>query len=588
MKYQKLGQHILQIRGISFKPEDVITEQLDGYVPVIKSNNITETGFDSKGLIYIKSEYIRPEQFIRNGDLVLTASSGSKKTIGKNIQFDSDYNGSFGAFCKLIRPKSTINPKYIYHYFKTHYFRDSIEKAVQGANIANLKNEYINDLQIPLPPLDDQIRIAAVLTRAEKLIAKRKGSINALDEFLKSTFLEMFGDPVRNEKGWNRKPLSEILEKIESGWSPICLDRPALDGEWGVLKLGAVTKCIYDPLENKALPETESPEPSIEVHKGDVLFSRKNTYELVAACAYVWHTPPKLMLSDLIFRLVLRNEKSVNPIYLQALLSFSSKRKTIQKLAGGAAGSMPNISKSRLLLHLVECPSLPLQSQFANIAKKVEGIKYRYKQSLYELENLYGSLSQLAFKGELKYEAFHVHYGDNGMDKITKTPMPCSRLFKPVYCDSTAENIKTETILGSLKRKSLPDELDLSNMHAEPQENKNETVVVNGNTPIESTVTWEEHESEERISTNHLKFSRESLLYLIRTLQEPILFSELMREAEKNAYENHSQPWTYDRPPHYDDICNLIFELLDEGILFQAYNKDKNQMFLTLTEGKVI
>jgi len=189
MKYQKLDQHILQIRGISFKPEDVITEQLDGYVPVIKSNNITENGFDNNGLIYIKIENIRPEQFIRNGDLVLTASSGSKKTIGKNIQFDRDYIGSFGAFCKLIRPKSTINPKYLYHFFRTRFFRNSIEKAVQGANIANLKNEYINDLKIPLPPLEDQIRIAAVLTLAEKLIAKRKESIKALDELLKSTFL---------------------------------------------------------------------------------------------------------------------------------------------------------------------------------------------------------------------------------------------------------------------------------------------------------------------------------------------------------------------------------------------------------------
>ncbi len=198
MRYQKLGEHVFQVRGISFKPDNIITTEKDGYVPVIRSNNITEEGFKETDLIYIKKEFIRQEQLIKGGDLVLTASSGSKKTIGKNIQFDCDFNGSFGAFCKLVRPKKSINSKYLYHFFKTRFFRNSIERIVQGANIANLKNEYIDDLQILLPPFDDQIRIATLLSKVENLITRRREQLKQLDELLKSVFLEMFGSIIKS------------------------------------------------------------------------------------------------------------------------------------------------------------------------------------------------------------------------------------------------------------------------------------------------------------------------------------------------------------------------------------------------------
>ncbi|MFW5879333.1 MAG: restriction endonuclease subunit S, partial [bacterium] len=138
-----------------------------------------------------------------------------------------------------------------------------------------------------------------------------------------------------------------------------------------------------------------------EVRSRDVLFSRKNTYDLVAACAYVFSTIPKLLMSDLIFRLIIKNEDQLNPIFLWKLLVCNSQRKLIQKMAGGAAGSMPNISKTNLKTSNVIVPPISIQSNYASIVEKVESIKSRYQQSLTELENLYGSVSQKAFKGEL-------------------------------------------------------------------------------------------------------------------------------------------------------------------------------------------
>jgi type I restriction enzyme S subunit len=106
-------------------------------------------------------------------------------------------------------------------------------------------------------------------------------------------------------------------------------------------------------------------------------------------------------MPDLIFRFVFRSDAGVNPIYMWKLLTAESQRKNIQSLAAGAAGSMPNISKTNLREARLPTPPLPLQERFAVIVEKVEGIKSRYQRSLTDLETLYGALSQQAFKGEL-------------------------------------------------------------------------------------------------------------------------------------------------------------------------------------------
>ena len=252
-----------------------------------------------------------------------------------------------------------------------------------------------------MPAVKEQIRITTLLSRVDVLINTRKDNLQLLDDFLKSTFLEMFGDPVKNEKEWKKKEIDLLLSNVESGWSPKCEARQVNDGEWGVLKLGAVTKCTYDDSENKALPENVEPKEKNEINKGDILFSRKNTYELIAACAYVFKTKEKLMMSDLIFRLVINDTNEINPLYLWKLLTNNRQRRAIQSLAGGAAGSMPNISKQKLKFTRIPVPPITLQNKFSTIVEKVETIKSQYQQNLTELENLYGSLSQKAFKGEL-------------------------------------------------------------------------------------------------------------------------------------------------------------------------------------------
>ncbi|MGB8524767.1 MAG: hypothetical protein WCD43_17520, partial [Candidatus Acidiferrales bacterium] len=124
-------------------------------------------------------------------------------------------------------------------------------------------------------------------------------------------------------------------------------------------------------------------------------------YELVAACAFVFETRPNLMLSDLIFRFRLKPNVQLNPVFLWGLLTAPSKRRQVQILAGGSAGSMPNISKGRLWALPIEVPPLALQTEFARLVTEVRSMEAEQASSGRRLEHLFQSLLHRAFQGEL-------------------------------------------------------------------------------------------------------------------------------------------------------------------------------------------
>ena len=175
----------------------------------------------------------------------------------------------------------------------------------------------------------------------------------------------MFGDPASNPKEWPIAALGELLESIDSGKSPRCLDRPKAGDEWGVLRLSALKDSLYNESDHKTLPAGEVPDTRVEIRTGDLLFSRKNTAELVGTPAYVWETGGRILLPDLIFRLRLRPDALVHPLYLWALLQTPHLRQRIRQLAVGTAASMPNISKERLRTLPVMLPPAGLQEDFA-------------------------------------------------------------------------------------------------------------------------------------------------------------------------------------------------------------------------------
>lgn len=397
MKLERLGNKIIQVRGISYKPNDISAIPLPDYVPVLKANNIQEEGIDTNNLIYIHKNKVKPEQFIKKGDLLLAASSGSKEIVGKNIYFESDFNGSFGAFCKLVRPKNHINPRYLATFFKSVPYKRHIRKLLSGALINNLKNEYIDSLLIPEVSDADQLHIANLLSQAENLISRRNESIRLLDEFLKSTFLEMFGDPVRNEKGWEINSLAEFgsfknglnYARNETGVSVRCL---------GVGDFKKLSK-LSDIESLAVLNLTSEPSNDYYLKDGDIVFVRSNgNRELVGRCIIIFPKSEKVTYSGFCIRY--RIEKNgINSTFLSHLFRVPVFRKSM--LQGGRGANIQNINQQTLAGLKIPTPNLSLQAQFAHIVEKTEALKAQYQQSLQELENLYGSLSQRVFLGEL-------------------------------------------------------------------------------------------------------------------------------------------------------------------------------------------
>lgn len=373
-------------------------------IPSLGAEHLDDLGgFNFKKIKYIPEDFFANQKngIIGKEDILIVkdgATTGKVSFVRKDFPYEKASINEH--IFKLSINTNVALPKYVFWHLFSEIGKKQILKDFRGATVGGISRSFVKNVVFPLPSLETQKRIVKILDEADALRQKRKQAISLLDDYLKAVFLEMFGDPVKNSKEWTRIPLSEILLKIENGHSPVCLDRRAGPNEWGVLKLGAITKCIYDPSENKALPDIEKQNSSIEIKAGDILFSRKNTYDLVAACAYVWDTPPKLMMPDLIFRLVPRDVELIDSIYLFFLLSFPSKRKTIQKLAGGAAGSMPNISKAKLLEHKIEVPPLKFQKQFSGIVEKIESLKKTMQAQAKELDAQFQTLLQKAFNGE--------------------------------------------------------------------------------------------------------------------------------------------------------------------------------------------
>lgn len=302
-----------------------------------------------------------------------------------------------------LKEEAESHIPYLERYLRSPQARRLYALRMQGAvaRRRSLTKADFLKLEVPFPPIDDQIRIAHLLGKVEGLIAQRKQHLQQLDDLLKSVFLEMFGDPVRNEKGWDIQPCEKAVLDISSGTSYGGEDRAFISpDEVGVLKISAVTKGTFDPTEFKVVNQAQITKTLRFVKRGDFLFSRANTVELVAACCVVPQDCPRLFLPDKLWVLTL-NAEFVNSQFFNYLLKSERYRDVVRGLASGGHDSMLNISMKKFTTLGIPCPQIDLQNQFAVIVEKVESIKARYQQSLADLESLYGALSQQAFKGEL-------------------------------------------------------------------------------------------------------------------------------------------------------------------------------------------
>ena len=211
MDKTKIKTLIKQVRGVSYKPDDLHNELNGDSVILLRANNIDDGKINFDDVVYVDKSKVSDEQYLRKGDILICASSGSKNLVGKAASVDFDRECTFGAFCKAVRPNEDV-VDYLGVYFQSPVYRRKISEVAIGANINNIRNVHIDELEVPLFSRDEQQEIVKKIQLVLDIISKRKDEISSLDDLIRARFVELFGDPVSNSYGLPEATLPELGE----------------------------------------------------------------------------------------------------------------------------------------------------------------------------------------------------------------------------------------------------------------------------------------------------------------------------------------------------------------------------------------
>jgi restriction endonuclease S subunit len=222
-RIEKVSSIANLIRGINYTKDVASNNPSDNSLPILRGNNINiDLNFDD--LVYVPKSLIKPEQLIKKDDIIFAMSSGSKHLVGKTAVAKTDFKGSYGAFCALLRINEGINKKYVSYIFKGNTYRKLISEIAKGTSINNLKREHILDFEFPLPPLDTQqaivSKIEELFSELDKGIEDLKTAQQQLKTYRQSVLKWAFEGKLTNEnvkegllpKGWEIKILGSVCD----------------------------------------------------------------------------------------------------------------------------------------------------------------------------------------------------------------------------------------------------------------------------------------------------------------------------------------------------------------------------------------
>lgn len=297
-------------------------------------------------------------------------------------------------FKNLICSESVDN-RYLYWYLKGH--TDYLNALGRGATFKELSKNIVENIEIPLPELDKQIMYSNILKKCCDIMMALKQQMTQYELLIKSRFVELFGDPSINPKGWNEVNISEITSgKVSNGFFAKRSDY-IKDGNVSVLGVANVVNRMYSQCKN--LPKaygTKSDIKKFQVQYGDLLFCRSSLVaEGIGKASVVPVDVPKGVLFEChVIRLVLDLEKCV-PEYIQMLTTTDYYRKQI--LAQSKTATMTTIGQDGILKTNVLLPPVELQKQFLHVVQQTEKLKSITQKSINELQLLFDSLMQKYF-----------------------------------------------------------------------------------------------------------------------------------------------------------------------------------------------
>lgn len=347
------------------------TEMLDSGYPVYGANGII--GY------YDKYNHENPT--------VLITCRGA--TCGSlNISKPYSYiNGNAMALDNVI---DEVDGKYLCYFLKDRGFKDVISGSAQPQiTIQNLMKVIVS-----YPNIEQQRKIVSMLDKADEIRTKKRLANDKLDEFLKSTFIDMFGDPETNNKNWKKGTIRDLIEEAKYGTS----GKAGTTGAYPILRMGNLTykgAITYDDLKYIDLKNEEISKYTLQ--NGDILFNRTNSKELVGKTA-VYKSDKQMAFAGYLVRV--RTNKKAVPDFISSYMNSDYMKSILRAKCKNIVG-MANINAQEFQDFEIYIPPIELQNKFAQIVEKVEEQKQKNEQVIEQMDNLFNSLSQKAFKGEL-------------------------------------------------------------------------------------------------------------------------------------------------------------------------------------------
>lgn len=325
------------------------------------------------------------------GDIVF-ARTGA--TTGKSYLIRAcPERAVFASYLIRVRPdRREVEPRYLAWYFQTPDYWRQISSSASGTAQPGVNATKLKAVSVPTPPLPEQRRIADLLDKADAIRRKRKEAIALTEELLRSAFLEMFGDPVTNPKGWEVKPLGELTELIDYG----------VTASATTASLGPKFLRITDIQDNRvdwgAVPYCEcdtNTAARARLMPGDIVFAR--TGATTGKSFWIRHCPENAVFASYLIRV--RPARRLTSGYLSEFFQSAGYWSQILSMAEGAA--QPGVNASKLANLKVPVPPIDRQRELDGLLTRIARLQESSEAALGSAESLFSSLVAASFRGEL-------------------------------------------------------------------------------------------------------------------------------------------------------------------------------------------
>ena len=347
-----------------------------------KKTNPQYPYYGANGIVDFIDEYIFDEE------LLCIAEDGGNWGYKQNCSYIVNGKYWVNNHVHVLKPKKNVEIKYLMYYLN---YTD-LTSYITGTTRGKLTRTALDKIQINLPELEIQREIVIILDKINNLIEKNKKRIIYLEELVKSRFIEMFGDPIKNEKGWDKIFIEEIASLVSRGKTPKYVEKSKIE----VINQA----CIYwEKIKFENIKYHEDKKDILILQDQDILINSTGTGTLGRVNIFIKNEEKDIIYTiDTHITLLRLKQWKSNSIYLKNYFRIPIIQKyLINKCVNGSTNQI-ELSKEKFNNFRVLLPPLSLQNEFAEFATKIDKLKFEVEKSLKEMENLYESLMQKFFK----------------------------------------------------------------------------------------------------------------------------------------------------------------------------------------------